>query len=1181
MIDTHAPEKPDQADIANLARDLEEKQGIDRIPILLQLSKEYRSYTGISLEYANEARDLAVQFECNPSLARALMQIIEIRIMQGMEAEAITGMDRLRQLPGDDFDDRLQADILSLSSRLHYLKSSFTQAIHDYYAAIERYQKAGYVTEQIEHMKNIGILACNKGDVGSSMVVFQRCLELCRESEDMRCTCQILNNLGIIYQKIGKYEKAVEYHKEAVSIAGQLGDGQLIAAANGNLGIDYHQMQQYKISMRYYELSLKESSRGNQPDKIALMNGNIGRLLHETKQYEQSMEFLNKSLSIYKAIQNHGGEILISIAIAELYLDRGYGGYNPKLSAQLLMNILHNHEDNIEMPRLTEIYKLLSRAYEKTGNPEEAYRNLKAYHQMHEQLESLAREQEDHRFLDLIEEAEDHIHHKLESTEQSTSNEDILLTSEHYGYLTVEIETYNIVKSNPYLYMILGYRSIEDMESRFRILELLQCSDRNLILELETGEHLEEEEIYWDDTRRFLSVNAIYNRESGNAFFLIRDISDQHDIKNRFHHTQSLIRSIINTLPINIFWKKLDGKILGFNQAFKKLANLPYDLDENTTIETIWPFREFEHYRALEYILKEEGTPIVKQPVLETLDSGEQRWLEYTLLKISDGSTVDDILVMLEDVTEIRRLMQSIRENEVKYRTLFESSTDAIMMLDRKGFFDCNQQTIDMFNTKDREHFVGLHPAELSPPTQPSGENSYILAMHHIEEAFNRGFNKFEWMHMRQGGEVFPAEVWLTRFKLQDREVLQASVRDITQAKLIAQALHEARRKADQANKAKSEFLANMSHEIRTPLHAVLGFADLLYSSIEDATLKEYVSTIQAGGKSLLNIIDEVLDLSKIEAGLLKLEYHPLSITDLLKEIVTLSAIRAQKKNIQISTRIDPDIPEFILLDTTRLRQILLNLVSNAVKFTPRGSITIYADLINLREECFDLHLAVQDTGIGIREEACVKIFDAFYQEPSCSMSAPKGTGLGLTITKRFVELMNGNIRVTSIPGEGSRFDVVFRDVQICRNIPRYLDTQNDTEEITFEPATILIADESEDNRRIIRDTLVRQPIVLIEAVETKQALAIANEKRPELILYSSDLPGIDARSFMVELRNGGRMTEIPVVVMTAAMPGISSTDFLQMGFDGYLAKPFTLQEFIRQLARFLPHDRPSAPVGG
>ncbi len=1174
IINPCIPEMLDKTDVVNLVRDLENKRGTDRIPILLELSKEYRSYAKIALEYAAKARELAIQFDCTVYLAQALIQIIEIKVLQGLESEAIEEMDQLRQLPTEQFDSTLQADILSLSSRLNYLRSNFAQAIQDYYAALDLYQKDRLVSMQIEHMKNIGILACNKGDIGSSLIIFQRCLELCRDNDQKKCSCQILNNLGIIYQKLGEYEKAVEFHKEAASIAGEISDARMITSTTGNLGIDYHQMQQYKIAMRYYERTLEEATRNNQPDIIALMNGNIGRLLHDTRQYEQAMDYLTKSLSIYKAIQNHRGDILVTTAMAKLYLDRDNPATNPQRSIQLLTSILRNNEDNLEIPKLAEIYKLLAGAYEKTGNTIEAYHSLKEYQNIHEQLECLSKRDTDHRFLSLIEATEENIRHGIPKEEQTADNEDILLTSEHYGYLTVEIETFKIVKSNPNLYMILGYRSIEEMEERFRILELLQCSDQGLIRELENGNHLEEEEIFWEDTGRFLSINAIYNNESGNAFFLIRDISDQHDIKNRFRHTQSLIRSIINTLPINIFWKRLDGGLLGYNQAFKTLANLPHDPDEDTTVESVWPFQEFEHYQSLEFILKEEGVPIVKQPLLERLDSGEQRWFEYTLLKISDGSPVDDILVMLEDVTEIRKLMQNIRENEVKYRTLFESSADAIMILDRKGFIDCNQQTVEMFNTNDREHFIGLHPAELSPPTQPSGKNSFRLSMERIEEAFATGYSKFEWIHKRQGGEEFPAEVWLTRFRLQDRDVLQATVRDISEAKINAQALQEAHRKADIANKAKSEFLANMSHEIRTPLHAVLGFADLLYTLIEDEKLKEYVSTIQMGGKSLLNIIDEVLDLSKIEAGLFKLEYQPLSITDLLREVVALSEIRARKKNIQVSTIIAPNIPAFILLDTTRLRQILLNLVSNAVKFTLKGSISIEANVENLGDDQLDLHLTVEDTGIGIREETLDKIFDAFYQEPSYSISAPKGTGLGLTITKRFVELMNGTIQVQSKPGEGTRFELLFRDIQICRDIPQYLNENRDVDRIQFEPATILIADESQENRRIIRDTLEKQPIELIEAIEAEQALEAAHEIKPALILYSSDLPGIDLLTIMNRLRDDEELKNTTVIAMTVAKPDTSLDDLKKMGFDDYLAKPFTLQELIYRLARFLPHSR-------
>ncbi len=1169
---------PDQVNIQNLTGDLENKQGADRIPILLLLAKEYGSYTSISLQYASEARDLSLQYNRIKCLANALMLIIEAKILQGLESEAIQAMVQLRKLDSDRLDDELRANILSLSSRLNYISSNFTQAINDYYAALELYQRNNLIPEQIEHMKKIGILATNKGDIESGLIIFLRCLALCREQKQRKCTSQLLNNTGVAYQKLGEYEKAIAYHKEALSIAQEVSDGRMIASATGNLGIVYHQQQQYKLAMRYYELAVEEASRVNQPESIALMNGNIGRLLHEMKQYDQAMEQYNKSLSMFKAIQNHSGEQLITIAMAKLFLDPHYSGYHPLRSISLLQAFIQSNDDSIAMPRMMEIHKILSKAYEKIDNPAKAYRYLKAYLDIYEQLEALNKRKNDQQFLELIRESEDDTKTTnscdedrkvfLHETEVDMQ-EDLLFTSEHYGFLTARVDTLTIIKQNPKLFMILGYSSHTEMNKWFNLEDFLHPKDRNLVQELITSHHLEEEEIYWENTDRFLTVNAVYNQESGNAFFMIRDISDQQDIKNRFQQTQSLMKSIINMLPINIFWQDSNSNLLGCNQAFSSLASLPSRIDKKTTIENIWPFQEFEHFVTLVKILKEERKPVIKQPVLETLHSGEKRWFEYTLLRFSDGSNSDDILVKLEDVSDIRKLMQDISENEVKYRTLFESSMDAIMLLDRNGFFDCNQQTVTIYGTDDKNHFIGTHPADFSPPQQPNGEDSYPLSMKRIEEAFTNGYAKFEWVHKRLNGEIFPAEIWLTRFQLENREVLQATVRDITEAKRIAKALQEARYKADQANKAKSEFLANMSHEIRTPLHAVLGFADLLNTLVDDENLQEYIQAIQIGGNSLLTIINEVLDLSKIEAGLFTLQYGPLSIPDLIKEVVTLSAIRAHKKNIQILTNIDPDIPDFIVLDATRMRQILLNLISNAVKFTQRGSVIIEARVHSRNDNHFDLAISVEDTGIGIKEENREKIFDPFYQELVYSDNISKGTGLGLTITKRFVELMNGTIQVQSTQEEGSRFEILFKEVEICSDIPGFIESQeNNINTIRFVPATILVADESDENRRIIHDTLEKQPIVLYEAIVAEEALRLAIEKKPDLIMYSSDLPGMDVQNVIDQIR--AKLADTKIIAMTVAMPGMSSESFSQMGFDGCLAKPFTLKELIRQLSRYL-----------
>lgn len=257
--------------------------------------------------------------------------------------------------------------------------------------------------------------------------------------------------------------------------------------------------------------------------------------------------------------------------------------------------------------------------------------------------------------------------------------------------------------------------------------------------------------------------------------------------------------------------------------------------------------------------------------------------------------------------------------------------------------------------------------------------------------------------------------------------------REVEQAQLqlaeYNQQLLKAKQEAEQNNKLKSQFLANMSHEIRTPLNSVIGFSDLLSEKITDPVKLSYLDSIRSSGRSLLMLIEDILDLSKIEAGKVKPELHSLNLTNLFLELKRIFELQAFQKNILLRFDTSPDFPEIILMHEGSLRQIMVNLIGNALKFTDSGQISVEASVLARNEDTCDIMLRVSDTGRGIDSTDLNHIFDAFYQSQS-NGDKQKGTGLGLTITRRLVELLNGNIAVASKPGEGTTFEIIFRDVK-------------------------------------------------------------------------------------------------------------------------------------------------------
>ncbi len=350
-----------------------------------------------------------------------------------------------------------------------------------------------------------------------------------------------------------------------------------------------------------------------------------------------------------------------------------------------------------------------------------------------------------------------------------------------------------------------------------------------------------------------------------------------------------------------------------------------------------------------------------------------------------------------------------LRESEAKYRTLYESSSDAIMLLDEKGFFDCNNATLQIFGFSKTEDLIKAHPADVSPPYQPDGTDSLTAANNKISEAFRKGMNSFEWMHRRKNGEDFPAEVLLTSFQLNGNQVIQATVRDITERKKVEETVKFARDEAERANMAKTNFLQTMSHELRTPLNAILGFSELLKQrTFGELNEKQdrFIDNIITGGNNLHNIISQILDVVKMDGGTLELHIEKIPVPETVDEVIGVIKECAAKKNVLIDKNLDPEL-EYIEADKQKFKQVLINLLENAVKFSKQkgGNITITA-----KKEGDMAKFSVSDTGIGIKEKDMVYLFQKFTQLDTGMNRINGGTGIGLGIVKHIVELQEGKI---------------------------------------------------------------------------------------------------------------------------------------------------------------------------
>ncbi|MCG6190263.1 CHASE domain-containing protein [Maribellus maritimus] len=384
--------------------------------------------------------------------------------------------------------------------------------------------------------------------------------------------------------------------------------------------------------------------------------------------------------------------------------------------------------------------------------------------------------------------------------------------------------------------------------------------------------------------------------------------------------------------------------------------------------------------------------------------------------------------------------------------------------------------------------------------------------------------------------------------------------------------LVEERYKAEMANKLKSEFLANMSHEIRTPMNAILGFSEAMFHQLDSVRHQKMLKSILNSGNLLMTLLNDILDLSKIEAGKLDIVYNPLDLNAQLQEIILLFQHKAQKKGLDFKIQISPDFPETIIHDEVRIKQILFNLVGNAIKFTHNGSVTIKANFNRHSENYGNLEIAVVDTGVGIRESQQKIIFDAFRQQEGQSNRDYGGTGLGLAISKRLVEKMKGTIKVSSKEGQGSIFTFILFDVEIKKGIRKKELTTIDTSDIHFESANILVVDDFISNIEAVESLLLSTGITVTAAENGEMALDILKYLNPDLILLDMRMPGIDGYEVAGRLKADPNKKHIPIVAFTASVFSSERIENTSV-FDGFLYKPVQRAELFQELAKFLKHS--------
>jgi signal transduction histidine kinase/CheY-like chemotaxis protein len=395
--------------------------------------------------------------------------------------------------------------------------------------------------------------------------------------------------------------------------------------------------------------------------------------------------------------------------------------------------------------------------------------------------------------------------------------------------------------------------------------------------------------------------------------------------------------------------------------------------------------------------------------------------------------------------------------------------------------------------------------------------------------------------------------------------------------------LTEAKLQAEHSNQEKTVFLANMSHEIRTPMNAILGFSELLQGELREPKHRQYLQSIRSSADSLLLLINDILDMSKIEAGVMNLQPEPTDLREICDFVHTLFSEPAAKKQLRLECHVTENFPHAVLIDRIRVRQILINLVGNAVKFTDNGSVEVRVAWEKQQTSShITLVIEVQDTGVGIPQDRLDAIFKPFVQAGAHREKEKQGTGLGLSIVKRLTEIMGGTVTVASVMGQGSAFHLRFPNVPISARLPAS-ETAPVGGEVDFNelrPATMLVVDDNETNCQLIAGMLAGSHHHLSFGYSGEEAVTKARELKPDILLLDVRMPGMDGDEALAEIRKTPGLEFMPVIAVTASSLS-NQENSLKEQFSGYIRKPFSKRELFNELADFLPRHPKTGPQNG
>lgn len=634
------------------------------------------------------------------------------------------------------------------------------------------------------------------------------------------------------------------------------------------------------------------------------------------------------------------------------------------------------------------------------------------------------------------------------------------------------------------------------------------------------------------------------------------DITQERLLTDQIESSKRLLQNVMNTLGEGVYTLDADGKcnfvnpeaekILGWSLAELQGKSL-HDMIHSKRIHgDIVSHRDCpiniavtsgQEYRSdEEYFQHRSGRffpiSIVASPIFE------------------DGKIVGSVAAF-QDITARLQAEAALRESEHKQRMILDNAADAVFVADKnERWIYVNDLVLNLLNYS-RQELIGTDIYALLPENFREIAKQTFVDRLRVEKLIRQ-----EIKLIKKNGQAVPVEM---NVALLPDGSIYGSCRDITSRKEFEAALIKAKVGAEDASKAKSEFLATMSHEIRTPMNGIIGMTELALDTKLNAEQREYLELVKISSNSLLDIINDILDFSKIESGKIVLEHIKFPIRELIATMLKASAVRAEQKNIELVYQIDPELPEILIGDPGKLRQVLSNLLVNAIKFSHHGSITIDINLVELHDDIARLHFSVTDQGIGIDADKQEHIFQAFSQADASTTRKYGGTGLGLSISSRLVQAMNGQLQVQSEIGQGSCF-------YFSADFGFSLANSSPLQSMHLQGLSALIVDDNLINQKYIGDTLRHWQMDVTVASNASEALNILRQHKQtqgqfNLILLDACMPEMDGFALAEQIHQQHLLGNGKMLMLSSAALQDDAQRCATVGIAGYVRKPISQSE--------------------